>query len=237
MSTRSPRLFLLLTVVVAGICIRLGIWQLDRLQQRRAANEEISRIRSLPDVSLAASHDSLAHRRVVARGTFDRQHEFVLRGRVHRQAPGVLLVTPLRLAGRDTAVLVNRGFVAAPDAATPDLSGLDEPGTIEVRGLSQPIARDPDGAGRNESRGMVSWARLDLASARAAVPYPLLDIVILQTPDSALPRRPRRQEAAALDDGPHLSYAIQWFAFATIALAGGGIIYFRGSLFGRRGPL
>lgn len=234
MSTRSPRLFLLLAVVVAGICIRLGVWQLDRLHQRRAANQEIARARALPAVPLNTSHDSLAHRRVVARGTFDREHEFVLRGRVYREAPGVLLVTPLRLAGRDTAVLVNRGFVAAPDAATPDLSGLDEPGTVEVRGLAQPIARDPGGAGRNENRGMVSWARLDLASVRAAVPYPLLDVVILQTPDSALPRRPRRQEPAPLDDGPHLNYAIQWFAFATIALVGGGIIYFRGSLFGRR---
>ena len=232
MSTRSPWLFLLLAVIVAGICIRLGVWQLARLHQRRAANQAIAAAMALPPVTLDTSRDSLLHRRVIARGVYDRDHEFILRGRVYREAPGVLLVTALRLAGRDTAVLVNRGFVAAADAATPDLSGLDEPGMLEVRGITQPIAEDPAGAGRNVNNGVVSWGRLDLASVRAAVPYPLLDVVILQTPDSALPRRPRRQETVALDDGPHLSYAIQWFAFATIALVGGGIIFFRGSLFG-----
>jgi surfeit locus 1 family protein len=73
--------------------------------------------------------------------------------------------------------------------------------------------------------GQVTWHRLDLAALRARLPYPILDIVISQTPDSALPQMPRRREPAALDEGPHLSYAIQWFAFATIAVVFAGIFW------------
>jgi cytochrome oxidase assembly protein ShyY1 len=44
-------------------------------------------------------------------------------------------------------------------------------------------------------------------------------VVVRQTPDPSLPRSPRRLPAPELDDGPHLSYAIQWFLFAGMAVA------------------
>ena len=40
---------------------------------------------------------------------------------------------------------------------------------------------------------------------------------MLQTPDSSLPSFPRRLEPPEIDEGPHLSYAIQWFLFAALA--------------------
>jgi surfeit locus 1 family protein len=45
----------------------------------------------------------------------------------------------------------------------------------------------------------------------------VLPIYIRQTPDSSLPRFPRRLEPLPIDEGPHLSYAIQWFLFAALA--------------------
>jgi cytochrome oxidase assembly protein ShyY1 len=33
--------------------------------------------------------------------------------------------------------------------------------------------------------------------------------------------------APALDDGPHLSYALQWFAFALIGVVGAGVVAVR----------
>jgi surfeit locus 1 family protein len=75
--------------------------------------------------------------------------------------------------------------------------------------------------------GRTTWGRLDLPALRSALPYPLLPVNLLQTPDSALPRRPRRLPVPALDDGPHLSYALQWFGFATTALIVAAILAFR----------
>ena len=68
----------------------------------------------------------------------------------------------------------------------------------------------------------MTWRRLDRAML-AGLPYPVLPVVILQTPDSALPKWPRRLDAPVLDEGPHESYAIQWFGFAMIFGAGGVI--------------
>ena len=70
----------------------------------------------------------------------------------------------------------------------------------------------------------MTWARLDRESLRSRLPYPLYPLYIRQVPDSTLASFPRRLEPPALDDGPHLSYAIQWFSFALIALIFAGVI-------------
>lgn len=236
MPSRSRLIPIVLLVLFAAASIRLGIWQLDRLRQRRAANAAALALREEPEVRLPAPGGAarLAGRRVRALGTYDQGHTIVLRGRALRQVPGVAVVTPLRLEGLgagDTAVLVERGFVPAPDAATipPDTPPLDEPGEREVHGLALPIPSAPDSGRPITQGGRTTWQRLDLAALRRRLPYPILEVYLLQSPDSSLPALPRRLEPPPLDDGPHLSYAIQWFAFAAIALVFAGV-------FGRRGP-
>jgi cytochrome oxidase assembly protein ShyY1 len=49
----------------------------------------------------------------------------------------------------------------------------------------------------------------------------------LVSQDSAADTTPARLAPPALDDGPHLSYAIQWFSFAVIAIVGAGIVAYR----------
>jgi len=228
----SPRARLILVIgllLFAAISARLGVWQLHRLAQRRASNAVAQVARQAPEIDLAArGPEPLGERRVRASGTYDRAHELVLRGQVFREIPGLVLVTPLRVpALGDTAVLVERGFVPSPDAATlpPQAATLDEPGTQSVHGVAEPLASAPDSGAPLERNGGTTWRRLDLAALRARLPYPILNVAIRQAPDSALPRMPRRREPAALDEGPHLSYAIQWFAFAGIAVVFAGIFW------------
>lgn len=137
------------------------------------------------------------------------------------------VVTPLLLGAGDTAVLVNRGFVPAPDAVTADVDSLDEPGTLRVEGLALPIPLRNDHGSPLVRSGRTTWRGLDLSAVRQRLPYHVLDVVILQSPDSSVPRFPRRLEPPALDDGPHLSYALQWFAFATMALVFAGVLLMR----------
>ena len=213
----------------AALAVRLCVWQLHRRTQRRAANAVILAARSAPELEIASrGPQALANRRVRAEGIYDRTHELVLRGQVYQEVPGIVLVTPLRLAARgDTAVLVERGFVPAPDAVTlpPRTASLEEPGLQSVRGVALPLSAAADSGAPLEHEGRTTWRRLDLAALRARLPYPILDAAIRQTPDSALPRMPRRREAAALDDGPHLNYAIQWFAFGVIAVVFAGVFW------------
>jgi len=225
MSLRSTAVLIGIVTLSAAVCARLGLWQLDRLQERQAANAAAMARRALPPVLLnTTSERPLVDRRVSARGMFDHAHQVVLRGRVYRESPGVYVVTPLRLNGSDSAVLVNRGFVPAPDALTVSLDTLDEPGEREVTGIAQPIPASADSGTPLVRGGRITWKRLDLAALRARLPYPMLDIVIIETPDSDSTGFPRRLEPQPLDNGPHLSYAIQWFAFGTIALVGGAFL-------------
>ena len=223
---RSRLLLAILSFAFAAVCVRLGVWQIDRLAERRTFNAAALTRRALPELTLPAAlpADSIAGRAVRAVGRYERAGEIVLRGQVFGGVPGVVLVTPLRLEGAgDTALLVERGFVPSPDALTlPADSTLDEPGRHEVRGLAFAIADSGNGQPL-ERDGRVSLRRLELAQVRSRLPYPVLAVVVRQMPDAALPSFPRRRPPPSLDEGPHKLYAIQWFAFATTAVVFGGI--------------
>jgi surfeit locus 1 family protein len=211
----------LVLLLVAAVCARLGVWQVSRLHQRRALNREILKARAEPPVSLdqAGRRDSaaLAQRWVTATGRYDRRNELVLRGQTYEGTPGVQVVTPLRLEGSDTAALVIRGFVPAPDAVRAKLDPLDEPGKHRVTGLALPMGT---GGGKPlEVAGHSTWVRLDLPALSRALPYPILPLAILQTPDSSLPHYPVRLSPPDVDDGPHLNYAVQWFLFSALSVA------------------
>lgn len=217
------------TVLVAGACVSLGVWQLVRLRERRSANARAMAERELPPVRIGEGRLSRnpSHRRVEAAGEYDLAREFVIRARLLREIPGVQIVTPLRIQGLDTAVLVNRGFVPAPDGVRPRGIDYGEPGRVEVRGSAQPVPDRGDGAPL-VSHGAETWNRLDLTAMGVRLPYPVAAYYLILQADSGSPdhtfrgrRYPIRLDPPPLDNGPHLSYAIQWFFFAGLALAFG----------------
>jgi surfeit locus 1 family protein len=197
---------LVLALLVAAACVRLGIWQLARLHQRRARNAVVVAARARPPVELsgAVAAESVLERRVHARGVYDFTNERLWRPRSFEDMPGVDLVTPLRLAdGR--AVLIDRGWARSADAYHVDQRALREPDSAEVVGLAFAA---PRGHGDVDPKVLAE-----------SLPYRLLPFIV-----GALPGRPgaglRRWPAPELTDGPHLSYAIQWFSFATIIIVG-----------------
>jgi surfeit locus 1 family protein len=224
-------LFLAVIALVAAVCLRLGFWQLERLRERRDENRLAEAARALPELELSGRADSsLAHRRVRATGVYARDGEIILRGQSHRERPGVVVVTPLRVAGGRVGVLVVRGFVPSADAVNVSSVPAAEGGDVTVRGIALPLGeREDDGAMLERPGAGTTWKGLDRSAIEARLGYPVAAVYVMQAPDSAAPASPRRMEPPALDDGPHLSYAIQWFAFAVIALVGAA------ALLGRRG--
>jgi surfeit locus 1 family protein len=224
-----PRLLILASFgVVALVCLRLAFWQLDRLHQRRAANEIALAARAAPVVSLERGNmadRSLAGRRVRATGHYDHTHDVVLRGKAYNGVPGVEIVSPLVFEDGQRAVLVHRGFMPTPDAVTMQTDSVREFGKVRVEGIAELVGSG--NGGRLERDHRATWARLDLDSLSTIMPYQLATVYIRQVPDSALPPFPRRLEAPPIGDGPHLNYAIQWFAFAGMAVVFGAVIWYQ----------
>ena len=222
-------------VLVAAVCARLGVWQVSRLKERRAANAVALAARAAAALRLNGQNldSSALNRRVSVRGRYDHTHDMILRGRGYGGSPGVEVVTPLRQLIGDTAILVNRGFVPSPDAVTADLGKLQETSVVQVEGIA--LALDSAGGAPLKRGGLTSWSRLDRQAIAKALPYPVAPLYIRQAPDPALPSFPRRLAPPSLDDGPHMSYAIQWFAFTIIALVFAGVVLRKGAPPGNSG--
>ena len=235
---RRALLALVLGAAAAAVCVRLGIWQMDRLAQRRAVNDAIAARWSATPVPIAAlpGDTSLSrYRRVRIEGTFDFDNEQVLVARSRHGSPGVHILTPLRPEGSRRAVLVNRGWVYSPDAATVDLARWRESARTAVVGYVQTFSSAGEGDPQAGRPG--AWRRLDGTAIARSLPYPIEPVYVVALegerraarapPGSAASgadARPARLPELEISDGPHRSYAVQWFSFAAIAVVGSGVL-------------
>jgi surfeit locus 1 family protein len=197
----------LVIVIAAAFCIGMGIWQLDRHEQRKARNAMIAdAFRAAPIAVEQITKDSVRRfRRVIASGEWDYPHEGVLVGRTRNGAPGVHIITPMTIRDGRTRVLVNRGWVYSPDARSVNLSRWRAGDRGEVVGYVDDVPR----------------------SLRVEGPPPLYIVALA---DSAARVPVNAEQPARLspppfgDTGRHLAYVFQWFSFAAIALIGGSIL-------------
>jgi surfeit locus 1 family protein len=221
--------FVALAMALAVVFIRLGFWQIDRLHQRRARNAQVSVRLAEPIAPIDSPRDTSSFRRGIVRGEPDYFNEIVLTGRSRQGSPGVYIITPVRRIGSDSAVLVIRGWVYSPDAATVDLTRWHErQNAFTGYVLSLPSASSPAPQQPASGRKVRTLTR---ENVRRLIPYPVATRYLVSQ-DSAADSTPARLALPALDDGPHLSYAIQWFAFAAIAIVGAGIVVYRARLAG-----
>lgn len=212
-----------IATIVAAVCIALGFWQLQRLADRRALNAAIERERSRDPVLIptAAGGEVEPYTPVRASGTFDTEREVLVYGRSLDGEPGHLVVTPLVFQD-GTAVLVIRGWVPFDHQTVPVTDAAAPAGELTIHGFLVPD--EGDGSTAPDESGVIG--RLDVEGIGSTLPYPVLAPAIRQTEQappqpSELPI-PLPQEE--LSEGPHLSYAIQWFCFAAIAVVGAVIL-------------
>lgn len=224
----TPRKYILsiVAVLLAAIFISLGFWQLRRLSARRQANVLLAARRIAPEVELDSlpRDTAAAHfRRVRVRGIYDHGQEIILTLRGRDGSPGVNILTPLLRPRKDTAVLVNRGWVYSPDGTTVDTQPWQEADTLNGSGFVETFPTKGPFAPPNPARPR-SFRRLNRADLQKVFPYPIANYYVVLTDSSVSPRVPPRVEAAPLDEGPHRNYAIQWFSFAAISII--GLVFF-----------
>jgi surfeit locus 1 family protein len=235
--TRRWILLTLLSLVAIGVTIRLGIWQLDRLAQRREFNARVINQIESPQFDLSGeviSEDleKMEYRHVIVRGEYDHSQEIAIRNQAWRGQYGVHMLTPLRTIDSDQVILVNRGWIPAEDFTSGDWSKYEESGLVEIEGVIRLAQTEPD-FGRiadpipSQGERLAAWNLVNVEAIEEQMPYHLMPVYIQQSPDKAWTQMPYRSEPDIdLTEGSHMSYALQWFTFAAI-IAIGTLLYVR----------
>ncbi len=234
-SGRDRLLGAVVVLAASAACIRLGIWQLDQLTQRRAFNQEVLLAKGMAPLSLPAAEDLAGqeYRAVSAVGTYDFQDQIAIRNQFLNGEYGFHLITPLvfesnTAAGGPEAVLVDRGWIPAAGNGSPaDWRKYDGPPAVRVNGVLRLPAEAPSFAGLAEptpvqGNGRIDfWIFVDINGIRKQISYGLAPAYIQKNPDGDS-LQPPVAVAPTLDlsEGPHLGYAIQWFGFATLFVVG-----------------
>ncbi len=218
----------LMTVFVVALgftFVNLGQWQLDRLDQRRDRNATTAEHENAPvlpfeQVFTREIVDSDQWQRVEVRGTFVADQQLQARYRSFDGKTGWELVTPLRTTTGQT-VLVDRGFVERPPGQDfPRAFPAPPTGEVQVLGY---VRRNEQG-NTNQMTPTENTVRLINSDALApALGLPLvngfvslIEVTPAQSPELTPITPPPPTE------GPHWSYAMQWFAFT--AIAGFGLV-------------
>jgi surfeit locus 1 family protein len=209
-------------IALAVLFVSLGFWQIARLHARQRANALLSSRRFAPVAELDAlpADTGAAHfRRVHIKGIYDNAQEIIYTLRGRNGSPGVNIVTPVLRANRDTAVLVNRGWVYSADGTTIDTQPWREADAVDGQGFVETFPTKGPFQPPNPARPR-SFRRLDRAELVKIFPYPIANYYVVLTDSATSPSAPPRVEQAPLDEGPHRAYAIQWFSFAAISIIG-----------------
>ena len=225
-----------LALVVAMLAA--GFWQLSRLQEKKDRNARVAARTSQPVVDVTTlvkpgafgAVDDLEYRMVTATGEYLSGQEVIVRSRSNDGAPGSWVLTPLRLADGD-AVVVNRGWISNSGQFEAVPAAFAAPsGPVTVTGLVRETeTRGSFGATDPEGETVTNLARADIARLDEQVPEDLLPLYIqLEQQDPAVTQAdPSPVPVPVPDEGPHLSYAVQWFIFTTVALIGYPMILIR----------
>lgn len=226
------RKWLLATLLVlagTALCVRLGIWQLDRLAQRRAFNAQYESARAAAPLDLnqeqPADIAKMEWRAANVTGEYDFANQVALRNQYYEGQYGYHLLTPLRFGGK--AILVDRGWIPADGNSAPaDWRKYDESGRVTVSGqmrLGQTKPAFGGVADKLPEKGtkLEIWNNADLTHIAEQIPYPVLPVYIQPNPNpnDTQPPIPFQPEVE-ITEGPHFGYALQWFTFATILFVG-----------------
>lgn len=205
--------------VMIIVMLAAGFWQLNRLDERKASNAEIraaseAPARPIEDLldDLDAGGDVLDETAVIVRGSVIGDGDLVVANRTFDTEPGFWFAQPVELDdGR--IVMVSRGWIprdVASGESEQQIETLTNP--VEIVGR---LFESVDG-GRLGSPvdGRPQISRMDLDTVEAATGLAVVDRwVQAADPDWSRGVVPIPVPRPTLDEGPHLSYAFQWFFF------------------------
>ena len=201
---------------VAGIALTLalGQWQIGRAQYKQDLQQRFDAQGQEPAVRISEDlmeRDGIIFRRVEVRGEFEPQHMVFVDNRIYQHRPGLHVATPLRIAGSQRYVLVNRGWVPANrDRSLPQVS--TPAGEQLVQGVAVAYSERYLELSTQVAEGRIRQ-NLVFDRYRQETGLELQPFVIQQdnAADDGLVRVWSRPD---LGRNTHLAYAFQWYALS-----------------------
>ncbi|RIK92536.1 MAG: hypothetical protein DCC73_12215 [Proteobacteria bacterium] len=205
----------LITLAAFALLTFLGLWQLERLQWKRALLADIHAGLSAPAAALPdeiVDPTSWNYRRVIVEGRFDHRSELYLNAIGPEGAPGYHVLTPL-LRGEAMPVLINRGWIPL-NAKTPGKRAAGQvTGPVTVHGVARVPPPVPWLAPAPDLDADL-WFAVDLDAMRSAVGLPLAPLIVEADATPNPGGLPLGGQTRVNLPNNHLSYAITWFSLA-----------------------
>lgn len=206
--------------VAAGITlfVNLGHWQAGKAERRSA---EIAQHKARGQhaayrlTAATVSAEDVQDVPVTVRGVYEPAHQFYVDNRLQDGRPGVHIVTPLKIEGSDTRVLINRGWAEWSVRQSPLPVAETPVGVVEINGIASiPTTKKFFLMPEHEDNNGALWTRLDLARFAKTVPGTLQPVVVLQnqtdSKDALVRKWPPPEDRVSM----HQSYSMQWFGMA-----------------------
>lgn len=216
-------------IAIAVLFVSLGLWQLRRLDERRAEIAVIGANIAEPAMPLEQllateghSPDGLKYRPVTVTGRYRPADEVLLTPRSDANGrAGHHVVTPLEFDD-GTAVLIDRGWVPFDDNTPPIATAAPPEGEVDIEGFvipTQEAARAGNPTG--DASRITYLSAVDTDRLQPQIDVVLLPVsILLQRQEPPARAVPVPGELPDIDEGSHLAYAWQWFSFTAIGIIG-----------------
>jgi len=217
----------IVTLLVLPLFIYLGVWQLDRAEQKRELHDEFESRQNADAIdlnskqTLSDTFDELRWRNMSVEGTFSEEVNILLDNQVEKGVAGYYVYTPFKLTDHDNWVLVNRGWISVGDSRdTPPRiavakGALNITGSVKSPPWTGILLMDNIVEQLDEATYRVQ--KLELAGIEELLNIVLLPYVIRMGPESPAGFT-RQWKVPGTGEEKNLGYAFQWFAMATVIL-------------------
>jgi cytochrome oxidase assembly protein ShyY1 len=219
--------YLALVIAFAIGCVFLSHWQFDR---RGEAAAEVARVSSnweaepeqlnsvMPE--LTAFDVAKKWKPVTVSGRYLASEQLLVRGRPYSGQPGFEVLVPFELdSGR--VLIVDRGWVPSGNSQdAPDAVPTPPTGRVDLVVRLKP--GEPTVQGRSAPEGQVATIHLPTVAVILDQPTYIGGYGILASETPSVADMPSAYMKPLLDEGAHLSYALQWVAFGVLAFIGLG---------------
>ena len=216
-------LVLLVALAGMGLTASLGRWQLSRAAQKEAITQARSAQAALPELdgrTLAQTGtgvtvpEALLYRRLALKGEWLGEHTVYLDNRQMHGRPGFYVLTPLRLQGTDTVVMVQRGWVPRQFQDRTALPAIDtSAGEVTVHGRLLPWPSKVYDFGKVEDGPIRQNLIFEDYRLQTRLPLPMLSIQQTDADDQGL-QRAWPEVASGVEK--HYGYAFQWFGLSAL---------------------